>query len=70
MIHAWGWRASDVILHVLPLHHYHGIVNTLITSLHCGATCIMLPKFDAKVVCSIEIVFIYYVTSMIYYLYK
>ncbi|XP_064611465.1 malonate--CoA ligase ACSF3, mitochondrial-like [Liolophura sinensis] len=52
MIHAWEWRASDVILHVLPLHHTHGIINTLVTPLHCGATCIMLPKFDANMVWS------------------
>ena len=48
MIEAWGWTSSDVILHVLPLHHVHGIVNVLMTALYCGAACKMLPKFDAK----------------------
>ena len=48
MIKAWGWSSSDVILHVLPLHHVHGVVNVLMTALYCGATCRMLPKFDAK----------------------
>ncbi|KAL3860014.1 hypothetical protein ACJMK2_010189 [Sinanodonta woodiana] len=48
MVEAWGWSKSDVVLHVLPLHHVHGIVNVLMTSLYCGATCVMLPKFDSK----------------------
>ncbi|XP_053401630.1 malonate--CoA ligase ACSF3, mitochondrial-like [Mercenaria mercenaria] len=48
MISAWGWTSSDVILHVLPLHHVHGIVNVLMTPLYCGAMFFMLPNFDPK----------------------
>lgn len=48
LIEAWGWTADDHILHVLPLHHTHGIVNALICALWSGATCNMLPKFDAQ----------------------
>ena len=29
MTEAWRWRESDKILHCLPLHHIHGIVNAL-----------------------------------------
>ena len=29
LVDAWGWRADDRVLHVLPLHHVHGIVNVL-----------------------------------------
>lgn len=47
---AWGWTATDHILHTLPLHHTHGIVNALLCALWSGATCEMLPKFDAEVV--------------------
>lgn len=47
MIEMWEWNRADVILHVLPLHHVHGIVNALMTPLFCGASCIMLPHFDA-----------------------
>ena len=47
MVTSWRWTSSDVILHVLPLYHIHGIVNVLMTSLYCGATCVMLPAFDA-----------------------
>lgn len=51
MIEAWGWTSSDVILHTLPLHHVHGIVNVLMTPLWVGAICVMQPKFDAQEVC-------------------
>ncbi|XP_069676099.1 malonate--CoA ligase ACSF3, mitochondrial-like [Periplaneta americana] len=47
---AWGWSQDDAILHVLPLHHIHGIVNVLLCSQASGARCVMLPKFDASVV--------------------
>lgn len=48
MVEAWEWSPTDHILHVLPLHHVHGLVNALITPLAVGATVEMLPKFDAK----------------------
>ena len=38
LVHAWGWSADDRILHVLPLHHVHGIVNCLCCPLRVGAT--------------------------------
>jgi malonyl-CoA/methylmalonyl-CoA synthetase len=50
LITAWEWTAADRILHVLPLHHIHGIINVLTCALWAGATCEMLPKFDAAVV--------------------
>ncbi len=50
LIEAWEWRADDRILHVLPLHHTHGIINALCCCLWAGATCEMLPKFDAETV--------------------
>lgn len=52
MTQSWMWNSSDHILHVLPLHHVHGLVNALITPLSVGATVEMLPKFDAKTVWS------------------
>ena len=48
LIEAWGWNEDDEILHVLPLHHTHGIVNVLLCALWAGATCRMLPGFDAR----------------------
>lgn len=50
MVYSWGWTRNDVILHTLPLHHVHGIVNVLMTPFHCGATCVMLTKFDPQTV--------------------
>lgn len=45
---AWGWRDDDVLLHVLPLFHVHGLLVALHGALHAGATCIMHSKFEAK----------------------
>ncbi len=50
LIDAWGWTAEDRILHVLPLHHTHGIINALLCPLWAGAVCEMLPQFDAGTV--------------------
>ena len=36
---AWGWTADDRILHTLPLHHIHGVVNALACALWSGAAC-------------------------------
>lgn len=44
---AWGWRDDDILLHVLPLFHVHGLLVALHGALHAGATCIMQSKFDA-----------------------
>ncbi|KAI8325550.1 AMP-dependent synthetase and ligase [Martensiomyces pterosporus] len=43
---AWGWTSSDRLLHMLPLHHVHGIVVALCSALWSGATTEMIPKFD------------------------
>jgi malonyl-CoA/methylmalonyl-CoA synthetase len=58
LITAWEWTSSDSpgetlrerILHILPLHHIHGIVNVLTCALWAGAECHMLSKFDAETV--------------------
>ncbi len=34
---AWRWSKTDRILHTLPLHHVHGLVNALFCALACGA---------------------------------
>jgi malonyl-CoA/methylmalonyl-CoA synthetase len=48
LIEAWEWTADDRTLLVLPLHHVHGIVNVLTCALWSGATCDILPGFDAE----------------------
>ena len=50
LVSAWGWNKQDRILHVLPLHHAHGLVNALLCCLWSGATCVMLPRFEAQAV--------------------
>merc|ERR1719369_952443 len=46
LISSWAWSSNDSILHVLPLHHTHGIVNCLICPLTVGAHVLMLPAFN------------------------
>ncbi len=48
LITAWEWTPDDRILLVLPLHHVHGIINVLSCALYAGATCYILPRFDAE----------------------
>ncbi|KAJ2719301.1 hypothetical protein GGI07_005295 [Coemansia sp. Benny D115] len=43
---AWRWTPNDRLLHMLPLHHVHGIVVALCSALWAGATTEMIPKFD------------------------
>eukprot|EP00026_Physarum_polycephalum_P005023 Phypoly_transcript_05049.p1 GENE.Phypoly_transcript_05049~~Phypoly_transcript_05049.p1 ORF type:complete len:550 (+),score=76.05 Phypoly_transcript_05049:76-1650(+) len=47
LVQAWEWVKEDNILQVLPLHHVHGVVNVVTCALWSGATCEMMPKFDA-----------------------
>eukprot|EP00796_Vickermania_ingenoplastis_P008299 gene8300-5816_t len=42
---AWRWSSNDCILHLLPVHHVHGLVNVLLCSLASQAKCVFTP-FD------------------------
>lgn len=46
VVRAWKWSADDHILHVLPLHHLHGVLNLLCAALWSGATCELQDGFD------------------------
>jgi len=48
LVDAWEWSADDHILNALPFHHVHGIVNALACPLWVGATCEILPRFEAE----------------------
>ncbi|EPS45134.1 hypothetical protein H072_907 [Dactylellina haptotyla CBS 200.50] len=50
LVKAWKYTASDHLIHVLPLHHVHGIINGLTATLLAGGTVEMQPKFDPAVV--------------------
>jgi len=47
---AWQWSAGDVLLHVLPLFHVHGLLVALHGALHVGASAVVRPSFDANTV--------------------
>jgi malonyl-CoA/methylmalonyl-CoA synthetase len=44
---AWGWRADDRLLHVLPLHHTHGVIVALLGALWAGAR-VRFTGFEAR----------------------
>ena len=43
----WGLRAGDVLLHMLPIFHTHGLFVACHTSLLNGTPMIFCPRFDA-----------------------
>jgi len=45
---AWGWQADDILLHVLPLFHVHGLFVALHSALYAGATTLFFRQFDAR----------------------
>ena len=47
VVRAWEMTPRDRILHALPLHHLHGILNALCAVLAAGGSCELLPRFDA-----------------------
>jgi len=47
---AWNMSSKDRVLHSLPLHHIHGVVNALFCPLFNGSIVEMLPKFSVHLV--------------------
>ncbi|KIV77887.1 hypothetical protein PV11_09665 [Exophiala sideris] len=50
LIEAWEYTPSDLLLHVLPLHHIHGTINALFTPLMAGAAVEFAYPFNADTV--------------------
>jgi acyl-CoA synthetase (AMP-forming)/AMP-acid ligase II len=50
LVTSWEWQEDDRILHCLPLHHVHGIINALYCAHAIGATVELQPKFSPKAV--------------------
>jgi malonyl-CoA/methylmalonyl-CoA synthetase len=44
---AWRWKPDDILLHVLPIFHVHGLFVALYGSLFAGATTLLMREFDA-----------------------
>ncbi|NYT65908.1 malonyl-CoA synthase [Alcaligenaceae bacterium] len=42
----WGWRSDDVLLHMLPIFHVHGLFVASHGALLAGAKMIWLPRFN------------------------
>ncbi|RMZ91072.1 hypothetical protein DV736_g1720, partial [Chaetothyriales sp. CBS 134916] len=49
LIEAWEYSPSDLLLHVLPLHHIHGTINALFTPLMAGSAVEFAYPFNADV---------------------
>jgi malonyl-CoA/methylmalonyl-CoA synthetase len=47
LVEAWGFSEDDVLLHVLPLYHVHGLFVAFNTVLLAGARLLFLPRFEA-----------------------
>jgi malonyl-CoA/methylmalonyl-CoA synthetase len=43
----WGWQSDDVLLHILPIFHVHGLCVALHGALYAGATALLTREFDA-----------------------
>lgn len=37
LVASWEWKPTDVALHLLPLHHVHGVINILSCAAYAGA---------------------------------
>ena len=44
----WGWSSDDVLLHMLPIFHVHGLFVASHAALLAGARMIWLPKLDIE----------------------
>jgi malonyl-CoA/methylmalonyl-CoA synthetase len=44
---AWGWQSDDVLLHMLPLFHVHGLFVAAHGALLAGAKMLFQSRFDA-----------------------
>ena len=45
---AWGWEPDDILMHVLPIFHVHGLFVALHGALYAGATTLFMREFNAQ----------------------
>ncbi|KAH0543113.1 hypothetical protein FGG08_002539 [Glutinoglossum americanum] len=50
LVLAWKYAREDHLLHILPLHHIHGILNTLLAPLFVGARVEFMGIFNSTAV--------------------
>jgi malonyl-CoA/methylmalonyl-CoA synthetase len=46
----WGWRASDVLIHALPIFHVHGLFVAAQGALFSGSKMLWFNRFDGKAI--------------------
>ncbi len=44
----WGFTGEDVLLHVLPIYHTHGLFVAINCVLASGSRMLFMPRFDAR----------------------
>ncbi len=49
---SWSFSPDDVLLHMLPIYHVHGLFVASNTAMLGGGRMIFLPKFDAEIACA------------------
>lgn len=47
LLEAWKYTPHDRLLHLLPLHHIHGVVNAIITPIFAGSSIEFMYPFNA-----------------------
>ena len=50
LVEEWRFSSGDVLLHILPIFHTHGLFVATNVTLAAGARMILLPKFDIEAV--------------------
>lgn len=48
LLKAWHFTTDDVLLHILPLFHIHGLFVALYCTLASGSSTIFIDRFDAR----------------------
>lgn len=49
----WRFGENDVLLHILPIFHVHGLYTATNTILAAGSAMLFMPKFDAAEACKL-----------------
>lgn len=50
LLQAWEYTPQDRLLHLLPLHHIHGVVNAIITPVFAGSSIEFMYPFNTDAV--------------------
>ncbi|KAJ5109630.1 hypothetical protein N7532_002275 [Penicillium argentinense] len=50
LLQAWKYTPNDRLLHLLPLHHIHGVVNAIVTPIFSGSSIEFMYPFNTDAV--------------------